>query len=180
MTLPRAAALALMLAASPLLAENMLPYTPPPPTDWSYLGDPVMGGVSKGEARVEGPPEAPHLRLTGTVSTANNGGFIQTRASLTAPLPDGAQGVVLRVRGNGEHYFVHLRTTGTLLPWQYYQARFETTAEWREVRLPFSAFAPSGRMLRATPRPGTVTSLGFVAYGRDHAADLSAVWVGVY
>jgi hypothetical protein len=161
----------------PARSDPPLPdYSPPPLGAWRYLSDQVMGGVSEGGARIEGD----HLRLTGEVSTKNRGGFIQSRVALDTPFPADAQGVVIRVRGNGERYFVHLRTTGTLLPWQYYQAAFDTTAEWQDLRLPFSAFRSSGALLRGTPRPETVTSLGFVAYGRDHQADLSAEWLGIY
>lgn len=176
-------ALALMVAAMPPAARSdpsMRAYTPPPPGAYTFLTDQVMGGVSTGQARARGGADAGHLHLTGSVSTANRGGFVQTRVRLQAPLPADARGVVIRVRGNGERYFVHLRTRGTVLPWQYYQAGFDTTAEWREIRLPFTAFAPSGAMLRDTPRPATVTSLGAVAYGRDHRADLSFAWIGVY
>ncbi|RBI75675.1 NADH ubiquinone oxidoreductase [Roseovarius sp. TE539] len=151
-------------------------YTPPPPASWEYLSDRVMGGVSEGSARVEGD----HVRLTGEVSTRNRGGFIQTRTDLARPFPDDAKGLIIRVRGNGERYFLHLRTTGTILPWQYYQAGFETTRDWRTLRVPFSEFQPSGRMLRGTPRAETVRSVGFVAFGRDHLADLAAEWIGIY
>jgi hypothetical protein len=68
-----------------------------------------------------------YARMTGRVTTANNGGFIQIRKDLGSPPPEGTKGVRLIVRGNGERYFVHLRTSGTLLPWQYYQASFSTT-----------------------------------------------------
>jgi len=156
--------------------DPMRPYVPPPPGGWTYLSDQVMGGVSEGRAIVEGG----HLRLTGDVSTLNRGGFIQVRTEVPTSFPKDAQGLVIRVRGNGEGYFVHLRTRGTVLPWQYYQAPFETSGSWQDLRVPFTAFAPSGRMLRSPPRPETVTSVGFVAYGRDHRADLSAIWLGIY
>lgn len=155
---------------------TMRDYSPPPPAGWTYLSDQVMGGVSEGEARAQGG----HLHLRGDVSTRNRGGFIQTRTDLARRFPADATGLVIRVRGNGERYFVHLRTDGTVLPWQYYQAAFETTGAWRQVFLPFTAFRASGKMLRTTPRPETVKSLGFVAYGRDHRADLSAQWLGIY
>ena len=155
-------------------------YTPPPLSEYRFFTDQVMGGVSTGAARVTGAAETRHLRLTGRVSTENRGGFIQARVDLPAPLPEAAQGVVLRVRGNGERYFAHLRTRGTILPWQYYQAPFETTAEWQEIRIPFTAFERSGALLRETPRPETVTSLAAVAYGREHEADLSFEWLGLY
>ena len=64
--------------------------------NWAYLADTVMGGVSQGGAEFA----AGALRLTGQVSTKNNGGFIQVRTrvdpierasdaipSKTVPLP---------------------------------------------------------------------------------------------
>jgi len=155
-------------------------YAPPPLESYRFFTDQVMGGVSTGEARVVSAEGARHLVLTGSVSTENRGGFIQARVDIDVPFPDRAQGVVIRVRGNGQRYFVHLRTRGTILPWQYYQAGFETTGDWQDLRIPFEAFVPSGSLLRDRPRPGTVTSLAAVAYGRDHEADLSFQWLGLY
>jgi hypothetical protein len=147
---------------------------------WRYLSDQVMGGISEGQARFESDADAPVLRLTGDVSTANRGGFVQVRRALDSPLPAQAKGVILTVRGNDQRYFVHLRTSGTSLPWQYYQAGFEATSDWQVVRLPLSAFTASGSLLRKTPRPETIRSLGIVAYGRDHRADISVKSVGFY
>ncbi|MDG4648996.1 CIA30 family protein [Roseibacterium sp. SDUM158017] len=141
-----------------------------PVTDasWTYLADTVMGGVSEGSATLEDGA----LRLRGHVSTRNRGGFIQTRTEIDGA-PDGARGLRIRVRGNGEAYFIHLRTTRTRLPWQYYQARFETSSQWRDVTLDWADFAASGRLLPSRPRPAEIRSLGLVAYGRDHDADVS-------
>jgi hypothetical protein len=178
----RILALVLGLMAAPGVAQegDMLDYTPPVLETWRYISDQVMGGVSEGQAEIAGPEGALHLRLTGTVSTANRGGFIQVRGDLVTPLPEGAQGVVVRVKGNGEGYFIHLRTRGTVLPWQYYQAPFPSGPEWQELRVPFAAFRASGAMLRDVPRAGDIKSLAAVAYGRDYEADLSFRWIGVY
>ncbi|SHK91473.1 Complex I intermediate-associated protein 30 (CIA30) [Roseovarius marisflavi] len=180
----RAVFLACALALAPLglgaQDRGMLDYTPPDARSWTYLSDQVMGGVSEGRASIGGPPGAQYLRLTGDVSTKNRGGFIQVRVTLERPLPRGAKGVIIATRGNGEGYFVHLRTNGTVLPWQYYQAAIPSGSDWQEIRLPFKAFRPSGRMLRNELRPERVTSLGAVAYGRDHVADLSFRWIGVF
>ncbi len=172
--------LAFALFGPPLQAETVGGYAPPPPAEWRYFSDQVMGGVSEGSARIEAFEGKAAIRLTGRVSTENRGGFIQARADLERGFPADAQGVVLQVRGNGERYFVHLRTRGMILPWQYYQATFDTSGDWRTVRLPFSAFSSSGPLLRTTPRPETVTSLGVVAFGRDHQADVTARWIGLY
>lgn len=168
-------AAALGLIARPVPAqEGLTAMTPVTAFDWTYLGDAVMGGVSQGAASIGDGV----LRLTGTVSTANRGGFIQARTALPDGLPQGATALRLRVRGNGERYFIHLRTTRTALPWQYYQQGFQTGPDWVDVTLTLADFAASGRMMAGVPRPGEVRSLGLVAYGRDHEADVSLAAFG--
>jgi len=76
-----------------------------------------MGGVSKGQVRFETVDGKQVLKLTGTVSTENRGGFIQARLPLQNPLPETTEGIGLKVKGNNQKYFVHLRTAGSVLPW---------------------------------------------------------------
>jgi hypothetical protein len=149
-------------------------------SEWRFFTDTVMGGVSTGRVTQMTEGGESFLRMTGTVSTANRGGFIQMRTDLSAPPPEGTTGVRLVVRGNGQRYFVHLRTAGTVLPWQYYQAGFDVTGDWAEVRLPFSAFRASGALLRSEPRAGSLTSLAVAAYGRDHEALIDLREAGFY
>lgn len=151
-----------------------------PETRWRFFADTVMGGVSTGQVDFVQEDGQTHAHLTGRVSTENNGGFIQIRLDLPDPPPEGTAGVRLIVRGNEQQYFVHLRTKGTLLPWQYYQAGFMVTRDWAEVRLPFDTFVRSGALLRAVPRAGSLTSIGIVAYGRDHDAEIDVREVGFY
>lgn len=150
------------------------------PATWAYFSDQVMGGVSEGRASFALDNGKPVLRLSGTVSTANRGGFIQARTTLDTALPVTAQGVILQVRGNNQPYFVHLRTDRTRLPWQFYQATFDATPDWTEIRLPFDSFKPYGGLLRHTFPPQSVRSLAIAAFGRDHTADLSVRAVGFY
>lgn len=164
----------LTLAGTPGNATEIDSFSQAPAQRWHFFSDQVMGGVSSG--KVEFADSA--MRLSGSVSTANNGGFIQARLKLTERMPDTARALVLRVRGNGDRYYVHLRTGGTLLPWHYYQAPFATSGDWTEVRLPFSDFQPSTRMIRATPKPDAVRSVAVVAFGHDHSADVSVDWIG--
>ena len=151
-----------------------------PETGWRFFTDGVMGGVTTGQVVFVQEAGQIHARMTGRVSTANRGGFIQMRLDLASPPPAGTTGVRLVVRGNDQRYFVHLRTTGTRLPWQYYQAGFDVTRAWSEVRLPFDAFRASGALLRTVPRPGSLTSLAVVAYGRDHDAVIEVREIGFY
>ncbi|SMH40396.1 CIA30 family protein [Maritimibacter sp. HL-12] len=170
----KAIAFAMTLSTLPAHASEIEDFSGAPAQRWDFFSDRVMGGVSSGEADFTGNA----LRLTGTVSTANNGGFIQARLKLPDRLPEEATALVLRVRGNGDRYFVHLRTGGTLLPWHFYQAAFATGPEWALVRIPLDAFKPSTRMVRATPSAASVRSVAVAAFGHDHEADVSVDWIG--
>lgn len=174
-------------AMPPALAQGSLSgqaviedFTMQPQTRWRFFTDQVMGGVSTGGVTFAQEDGLPFARMTGRVSTANRGGFIQMRLDLSTPPPEGTTGVRMMVRGNAQRYFVHLRTRGTLLPWQYYQAGFDVTESWSEVRLPLDAFIASGALLRNVPRPGSLTSVAVVAYGRDHDARIDVREVGFY
>lgn len=178
-----AAGLLALLLHLPALAQTISmieTFENEPETRWRFFSDQVMGGVSTGQVTFLTEANTSYARMTGSVSTANNGGFIQMRLDLDEPPPDGSTGVVLRVRGNNDRYYVHLRTSGTLLPWQYYQAGFDVTERWTEVRLPFAAFKASGRLLRRNPAASSVKSLAVVAYGKDHAAQIDVAQIGFY
>lgn len=151
-----------------------------PESRWRFFTDSVMGGVSTGQVAFVREDGRTHARMTGRVSTANRGGFIQMRTDLPEAAPEGAAGVRLVVRGNGQRYFVHLRTGGTVLPWQFYQAGFDVTPTWTEVRIAFGEFTPSGGFLRAAPRPDGLRSVAIAAYGRDHDAEIEVREVGFF
>jgi hypothetical protein len=151
-----------------------------PEKRWRFFTDGVMGGVSSGQVTFVREGGRSYAHMTGRVSVENNGGFIQMRTELPNGAPEGAAGVRLVVRGNDQEYFVHLRTGGTVLPWQYYQSGFEVTEDWREIRLPFESFRRSGRLLRAVPRADDLRSVAVVAYGRDHDARIDVREIGFY
>jgi len=151
-----------------------------PETRWQFFTDTVMGGISTGQVRFQQEGGQTFARMSGRVSTANRGGFIQMRLDLPNPPPEGTTGVRLVVRGNNQRYFVHLRTSGTVLPWQFYQAGFDVSGNWTEVRLPLDAFNASGGLLRAVPRVRSLSSVAIVAYGRDHDAQIDVREVGFY
>jgi len=158
-----------LFCAGPLMAD------PAANLDWRFISDRVMGGLSDGRAVLDDGA----LHLSGKVSTQNNGGFIQARTAVTGFDAD-TKGVAVTVRGDGQTYYIHLRTSGTQRPWHFYQASFETTGRWQEVRLQWSDFAPSSNILAKIPAPVTVRSIALVAYGRDHAADVYLSDVGPY
>ena len=151
-----------------------------PKSRWSYVSDQVMGGVSEGSAEYLNQDGDSFARLTGRVSTENSGGFIQIRRAVAKGSVDDALGVYLRVRGNSQGYYVHLRTSGTVLPWQYYQAGFQVTEDWQTIRLPLTDFERSGSWLAAAVNPKSIRSIGVLAYGRDHQAEIDIAEIGFY
>ena len=87
------------------------------------------------------------------------------------------KGISLKVRGNGEKYYVFIRTSTTLLPWQFYNAPFETSKNWNLIKINLEEFQPSSRFLRKPIKSSSIKSIGIVAYGRDHNAkvDISEI-----
>lgn len=152
----------------------------PPPratigTAWELVADRVMGGRSRGDMRYETVAGRPAVRLVGTVSLANNGGFLQIALDLAAnggTLDASAwDGIELDVFGNGEPYNLHLRTADVVRPWQSYRATFDAPATWTTRRLPFAGFAP--HRLEAPFDPTRLRRLGIVAIGRAFHADIA-------
>ena len=143
---------------------------------WGFFSDQVMGGKSEGKAEVLDEAEDQFIRLQGDVTTANNGGFIQIRTSVS-DLEKDFKGISLKVRGNGQKYYVFIRTSGTMLPWQYYKADFPSKTEWSEVNLEFKSFVRSSAWISKIIRPESIKSIGIVAFGRDHKAliDVGAI-----
>lgn len=166
--------------AQPLMMEN---FENQPETRWSYVSDQVMGGVSEGRLVFTVEEGESFAHMTGRVSTENNGGFIQFRTPVkkgAMGTADSVRGVTLKVRGNQQQYYIHLRSSGTLLPWQYYQAAFQATDQWQTIKIPLESFVPSGRWLRKQIKPGSIRSIGVVAFGRNHSADIQISEIGFY
>lgn len=145
------------------------------PAPWRFVSDRVMGGVSQGVAVIGTDPA--HIRLAGRVSTDNNGGFIQIRRDL-APWPVDTHEVVLTLRGDGQTYYAALRTTDLTRPWQSYRAAFTAPRDWAQVTIPIAAFAAT-RDGMPPLRLDRIRSIGLLAYGRDHDADLSLARIAI-
>ena len=158
-------------------------FTDSPERRWQFYTDQVMGGVSEGGASVRLGSEGPYLRLEGSVSTANNGGFIQIRRNVSEKSRD-AKGILLKVRGNGENYYIHVNTSETILmPQQYrfyYQAVFPTSKEWSEVKLPFSSFKRSNPQISKNFSGEKLKTIGLLAYGKNHNALLEVKYLSFY
>lgn len=142
-------------------------------SEWRLVTDQVMGGRSTGALQPDRRRGQDCLRLSGSVSTANNGGFVQMSLELAAGEHFDASaynGLLLQVFGNGESYNLHLRTSDLWLPWQSYRASFVAEPKWHEVRMPFAELEPYRTDRRF--RPTRMTRIGLVAIGRKFEASL--------
>jgi hypothetical protein len=166
-----------------VIDDQSLPFPATPRgTLWTVVTDAVMGGLSRG--RVVGSVIAGRraVRLTGQVSLANDGGFVQAALDLA---PGGAavdargwHGIAFAAIGAGAAYNVHLRTTDLGRPWQSYRAGFVAGPAWADVLLPFAAFVP-----HRTDRPfdpARLRRIGIVAIGREMPADVAVAGLRFY
>jgi len=174
--------------------ENLeFPIEPLMAKEWKFQSDQVMGGVSQGDASLVQDGDMFFFRLTGDVSTRNNGGFVQFRSKVSLfnkpemfqlihNADKGGQeleGVRLKVRGNGERYHVMIRTYSTWSPSDYYYHTFDTSIDWQQVDLPFSEFrrSKSGEMDLGADQ---MRDFAVVAYGRDFKSDVSVSNISFY
>ena len=152
--------------------ENILKDDFTKKNEWTYIADNVMGGISDGGVEFNLVDSNVYALLSGNVSTENNGGFIQIRRELKNIDLSKAKSIRLYARGNNEKYYIFLRTTGTILPWQYYSHEFTVNEEYNEFIMPIKDFKKSGTLLAKQVNPKKITSVAIVAYGRDHVAEI--------
>ena len=121
-------------------------------------------------------------RLTGNVSTANNGGFLQIRTTFSfVDLTNNnyeLKGVRLKTKGNGEIYHIFIRTSETRSYSDFYSATFVANNKWEVVDLPFSKF--KNRFLNKPLDGNDIRTFGIVAYGRDFTSDVSVSEISFY
>ena len=156
--------ISLPLGAKMMVFEN---FTIDKEKDWKFISDQVMGGVSDGKLEFINMEGYSFARMTGYVSLENNGGFIQFRKVVNGTGHYDSKGLLVNVRGNNQKYFLHIRTTGTILPWQYYQAPFEVTQDWKKIKIAYDIFERSGIMLSKKVKPKKITSIAIVAFGYE-------------
>ena len=150
---------------------------------WIPFSDQVMGGISEVNFFEKEEDGLSFYHMEGNVSTENNGGFIQFRAEVKIE-DKNYQGLKIKTRGNGEEYYLFIRTTKTRLPWLYYGSSFSTTDQWQWIEIPFSSFKKSeGRFSGFLPKKFDVEgikSIGIVAYGKDFYADIDVAGLELY
>lgn len=158
--------LILLLAAVP--GEDMRPESTvidfrDEPAEWYVVNDGVMGGISRGG--IVRTDEGTGL-FRGRLSLEYNGGFASVRTVIDPIDPARADGLEIRVRGDGRTYQLRLRTDDGF-DGVAYRAEFATEPDtWTTTRIAFVDFAPTfrGRILRDVDPldPARIRQLGFL------------------
>ena len=167
----------LLFYSSVVLSKDQIniPFTEENARYWQYISDQTMGGVSNGQAFLDIEGDMIFARLTGNVSTANNGGFIQIRTNFSfvdlINTNKDLKGVLLNTKGNGETYHIFIRTSEDRSYRDFYSATFTANNNWEIVDLPFTKF--KHRYSNRSLDGNDIRTFGIVAYGRDFVSDVS-------
>lgn len=118
---------------------------------WIAVNDGVMGGRSQAQPQIADG----HLRFSGTLSLANDGGFASVRTIGRRYDLRGSQAMILRVKGDGRTYQLRLATDARVGRSRVsYGADFPTTdGQWTDVRVPFDTLVPTYRGARLDGPP---------------------------
>jgi NADH dehydrogenase [ubiquinone] 1 alpha subcomplex assembly factor 1 len=173
------AAVSVPLPPSSTMPVTLFTFDQPNEPAWQVVNDGVMGGRSSGVVAVADG----HLRFSGTLVT-QGGGFTSVRAPVTVDLR-GAEGLELRVRGNGRSFEVELGDgTQGFRRNVSRRAAFPTTADWTIVRVPVTALRSTifGRAVNAPPIDlARIRSVGlYILDGRDGPFWLELDYIKAY
>ena len=138
---------------------------------WSAISDQVMGGISEVNFYEIEEDGKKFYRLEGDVSTENNGGFIQIRTNFDVN-EENFNGIRIKARGLPSEYFIHIRTSFLLLPWQYYSGKFVVSEVWEDHEILFEDFEKSNFYQPSLFSSSDIKSIGFVAFGKNFEPQL--------
>ena len=149
---------------------------------WTGFTDRVMGGVSDADFQSETLAGRRCIRLTGQVTTANGGGFVQMALDL-APRrgsfdASAFSGLELLVHGNNEDYNIHLRTADVRWYDQSYRATVFVEPEWQLVRLPWESFSPNS--ITEPFDASRLQRIGVLGWMREFEADIALSRIALY
>ncbi len=168
------------LNPTPPLAVTLFEFSGAPNEPaWIAVNDGVMGGVSRGGAKlIDGS-----LHFRGVLSLENNGGFSSIRSGGPTRDLQAAKAIMLRVKGDGRTYRLQLATNAEFRRARIsYQAEFPTKrGEWTEVTVPLASLVPQfrGQKLSGPPLDRTrIEEIGLsLSDGNPGAFALEVDWI---
>ena len=146
---------------------------------WQAVNDGVMGGVSRGGAKlIDGS-----LHFRGVLSLENNGGFSSIRSGGPTRDLSAAKAIVLRVKGDGRTYRLQLGTNAEFRRSRIsYQTEFPTKrGEWTEVTVLLATLVPQFRGQKLSGPPldrARIEEIGLsLSDGNPGAFALEVDWI---
>jgi monofunctional biosynthetic peptidoglycan transglycosylase len=145
---------------------------------WRSIDDVVMGGVSRSDMVVKDGIAT----FRGEVSLENNGGFASVRSMPEVHDLRGYDGLVLRVRGDGNRYAFRLRNSAAFDGASFQVRLRPPPGEWVEIAIPFSDFVPvfRGRRLAGHPPldPSRIMTFGLLISDKQEGPfQLDIQWI---
>ena len=148
---------------------------------WKFFTDGVMGGLSQGTVKKDNIKGIQCIRMSGDVTTENNGGFIQIRLDLDPKNEiNKYEGLYIKIYGNNRKYYLHIRTGLTLAPWQYYSHSFIANNQWNTVKTPLKDFKKSNFYQPKRFDNQKIKTIGLVAGFDNYEADICLAEIGSY
>lgn len=150
---------------------------------WRVVDDGVMGGLSKGDFGVN---DGGVLTFRGTLSLENNGGFSSIRTEKVKMDLSGADGLFVRVKGDGRTYQMRFGTDARYRGMEIsFMAEFKTNkGEWTEVKIPFDQFKGSFRGMKLKDEvfdPSKVSRVGLLLADKNPGEfELNVDWIRTY
>jgi monofunctional biosynthetic peptidoglycan transglycosylase len=184
----KSAIAAILFTCLPAVAGERMPvaeFTPgeSEKLDCRIVDDGVMGGLSKGKREIS---EDGILRFFGTLSLENNGGFSSLRTGPVKLDLSSAEGLMLRIKGDGRTYQVRLSTDAEYRGSEMsFQAGFPTEkGKWTEVKVPFDRLLGTWRGMDLPDKtfdPAKIRRLGLiVADKKEGPFELRVDWIRTY
>lgn len=179
---------ATMLGCMPAMTLGQIPvaeFTPgeSEKLNWRIVDDGVMGGLSQGRREIA---KNGILRFFGTLSLENNGGFSSLQTGNLKLDLNTADGVILRVKGDGRTYQLRFSTDARYRGRELsFQAGFPTTkGEWHEVKVPFNRFVGTWRGLELPDKvfdPAQIRRIGLLLADKKAGPfELHIDWIRTY
>ena len=150
---------------------------------WRVVNDGVMGGLSKGDFGVSGEGI---LTFKGMLSLENNGGFSSIRTEKVKMDLSNADGLLVRVKGDGRTYQMRFGTDARFRGMEVsFMAEFKTRkGEWAEVKIPFNQFKGSFRGMKLKDEvfdPSKISRVGLLlADKKPGEFELNVDWIRTY
>ena len=150
---------------------------------WRVVDDAVMGGLSKGKIEIS---KDGILNFNGNLSLDNNGGFSSLRTSKINLDLSGADGLVVRVKGDGRTYQMRFNTDARFRGREVsYKSDFETKKnQWIEIKVPFEDFSGSFRGMTLKKEkfdPAKIQRIGLLLGDKKAGPfELKVDWIRTY